>query len=323
MNRSDINHEYYKKMLQMEGFIPCEDPADCPPGGHTFRISPEIGEGYFWYYESVGKFNIKIHNFSFREDTVINMQIPECLSITRYDSISGEELKPYRTLRSGVIKSFRGGDEPYHALIHRNVPIRSIGIEYHPKYYNDSLKNLYGDLYQSPAEAFRNIDETSDFPEMMRLLWDVRNYKGDRLSAALFYEGKANEALSLVFNRHMLINSKKHISLSSEDKQMLDSLASYIGDHYADDLTIESLAKIGCMGTTKLKNCFKIYFECTVNEYVQSVRLHKAEHLLAYTDLSVGEIARAVGYKAAGHFANRFFKHTGVLPLEYRKSAGR
>ena len=104
---------------------------------------------------------------------------------------------------------------------------------------------------------------------------------------------------------------------------MLDTLASYIGDHYADDLTIEGLSKISCMGTTKLKKAFKIYFECTINEYIQNIRLDHAEHLLAYTDLSVGDIAKAVGYSAAGHFASLFCKHTGVLPLEYRKSTRR
>jgi len=73
------------------------------------------------------------------------------------------------------------------------------------------------------------------------------------------------------------------------------------------------------MGTTKFKKTFKEYFECTVNDYIRDVRLDHAEHLLAYTDLPVGEIAKAVGYSAAGHFAGLFCEHTGVLPLEYRK----
>ncbi|MBO6207883.1 MAG: helix-turn-helix transcriptional regulator [Lachnospiraceae bacterium] len=319
--KKDLNSRYYKDMFQSSGFTLCPDMEAYPPCGHTFQLSPQIGDGYFWYYESPGKYNIKIHDFRFYEDTVINMQIPECLSITRYDSISGEELKPYRKLRSGVIKSFRGGYEPYHALIHKNVPIRSTGIEYHPNYYNDTLKTLFGDSYRNPAEAFQSIDETSDFPEMMKLLWDIRNYKGDSLSAALFFEGKANEALSLVFHRHLMINSRKKAVLSEDDKAMLDALAAYINDHYADNLSIELLSRIGCMGSTKLKNCFRIYYDCTVNEYIRNVRLDHAEHLLAYTDLPVGEIAKAVGYSAAGHFANLFAKHTGVLPLEYRKSA--
>ncbi len=314
---------YYKLLENGSGFIPCELTGDYPTGGSLFRLSEEIGGGYFWYYESPKKFNIKIHDFWFKEDTVLNMQLHECLSVTRYDSISGEELAPYRKLRSNVIKSFLGGYKPYRALIHKNVPIRSVGIEYHPDYYNFTLKEIFKEAYINPSDAFFGIDETSDFPEMMRLLWEIKNYRGDPVSAVLFYEGKAAEALSQVFDRYRTIRSRNTVQLSSDDRIMLDTLASYIGDHYADDLTIEGLSKISYMGTTKLKKAFKIYFECTINEYIQNIRLDHAEHLLAYTDLSVGDVAKAVGYSAAGHFASLFCKHTGVLPLEYRKSTRR
>ena len=47
-------------------------------------------------------------------------------------------------------------------------------------------------------EAFRKIDQTTDFPEMSRLLSEVQNYRGDGIAAKLFYESKVAEALSLV-----------------------------------------------------------------------------------------------------------------------------
>lgn len=47
------------------------------------------------------------------------------------------------------------------------------------------------------------------------------------------------------------------------------SLGLYINDHYADRLSIESLSKIACMGTTKLKSSFKDFYGITVAEYIQ------------------------------------------------------
>ncbi len=149
---------------------------------------------------------------------------------------------------------------------------------------------------------------------------NIWNYKGDPLSAALYYNAKANEALSLIFERNKKIIEQKKSPVSEVDKDILESLSKYICDHYADDLSIETLAKIGCMGTTKLKKNFKLYFGSTVAEYIRKVRIDNAEHLLAYTDLPVGEVAKAVGYSAAGHFAELFYKAKGVLPFEYRKS---
>ena len=67
-----------------------------------------------------------------------------------------------------------------------------------PAYYEDYLKKQYPDEYHNPVEAFRKIDQTTDFPEMSRLLTELQNYRGDGIAAKLFYEGKVAEALSLV-----------------------------------------------------------------------------------------------------------------------------
>ena len=63
--------------------------------GLCWKLSPEIGEGSYWTYGQKDLYDIKIHNFSFHEDSLLEFSLPECLSITRYDSISGEEMAPY------------------------------------------------------------------------------------------------------------------------------------------------------------------------------------------------------------------------------------
>ena len=67
-----------------------------------------------------------------------------------------------------------------------------------PAYYEDYLKKQYLEEYRNPVEAFRKIDQTTDFPEMSRLLSELQNYRGDGMAAKLFYESKVAEALSLV-----------------------------------------------------------------------------------------------------------------------------
>lgn len=313
--------EDYGAVLEQAGFSPCPAPEGFPREGGCWAIDPEKGTGHYWIYTSPQGYNIKIHDFAFREDTVIDLAIPECLSVTWYESISGEELWPYRKLNSHVVKSFLGGYDPFRALIHRKVPIRSIGIEYRPDYYERRLREQFGELYQSPQEAFRSIDETASWPEMAALLNQVWRYQETGLPAQLYYDAKAAEALSLVFERHRRLNEQPKHQVAEADRVMLQALASYIGDHYADQLTIEGLSQIACMGATKLKKCFKAHFGVTVAEYIQNVRIGQAEHLLAYTDLPVGEVAQAVGYTAAGHFAGLFRKAKGILPMEYRRLA--
>ncbi|MDD4370221.1 MAG: AraC family transcriptional regulator [Anaerostipes sp.] len=311
--------DFYLPTLNDYAFSPCESPNTYPTGGKCFRIHPDLGEGYFWLYNSDKNYNIKIHDFSFKEDVVLNMSIPECLSVTYYTSISGEELMPYRRMSSHIVKSFLGGYKSYKALIHKNIPIKCLGIEYSPAYYDAFLIEQYHETYQNPQDAFRCIDETADFPEMVHLLSQVWNYQGTGLCASMFYDAKATEALSLVFEHHRRLNEQKKLSISDTDKELLSVITSYIGNHYADKLSIEQLSKIACMGTTKLKRTFKAYYGKTISQYIQETRIGQAEQLLAYTNLTIGQISQAVGYSNPGRFAELFRESNGILPLEYRK----
>ena len=190
---SEIIDQFYTPLLIGHGFIRDPDNQQYGALGDCWKLSPEVGEGTYWTYGQKDLYDIKIHNFSFHEDFMLECSMPECLSITRYDSISGEELSPYRRLSAGCIKTFIGGYAPYKALIHKNIPIRSVGIEIAPAYYEDYLKKLYPEAQINPVDAFRKIDQTSDFPEMSRLLTEIKDYRGEGIAAKLFYEGKSQK----------------------------------------------------------------------------------------------------------------------------------
>lgn len=162
--------ELYSPALRKFGFVPEPDNHCYVPNGLCWRQAGEGGDGYYWIYGQKDLFTIKIHDFSFREDSFLEFDIPACLSVTYYESISGEELSPYRRLTAGCVKTFLGGMEPYRVLIHKNIPITSIGIDITPAYYETWLKRQYPEEYVHPLEAFRTVDQTDCFPEMVRLL---------------------------------------------------------------------------------------------------------------------------------------------------------
>lgn len=321
----DIIEDYYSPLLKKSGFSPDPENHEYGSMGLCWRMSSELGEGTYWTYGQRDLFDIKIHNFSFHKDSMLEFSIPECLSITRYDSISGEEVAPYRRLSAGCIKTFMGGYEPYKVLIHKNIPIRSIGIEIMPAYYENYLKGQYPDEYTNPKDSFRHVDQTTDFPEMFKLFTEIQNYKGDGIAAKLFYEGKIAEAVSLVIERHKRDNGKAVLthSLSVQDIEQIQNVTAYLNDHYAFDVPMDRLIQIACMGTTKLKTTFKQVNDCTITEYIQQRRMGHAEYFLTDTDFSIGQISKMVGYSNASRFAELFRKSTGLLPGEYRKMAQR
>lgn len=316
---NDIIADCYQPLLQKHNFIPIENIEQFNSTGTCWKLSPEIGEGYYWIYSKQDLYDVKIHDFYFLEDSFMEFELPSCLSITQYESISGEELNPYRRLSAGCIKTFIGGYEPYKVLIHKKIPIRSIGIEIMPAYYEDYLKKQYPGDYANPLAAFKKIDQTMDFPAMAKLLFEVKMYRGDGIAAGLFYEAKVAEAISLMLETQQHNTEKHEKYLSSQDVAAIENVTAYLNDHFAFDIPLERLAKIACMGTTKLKTTFKQFHDCTITEYIQDRRMGQAEHLLAKTDLTIGQIAQTVGYSTSSRFAELFRRSTGILPGEYRE----
>lgn len=319
--KRDIVTAYYRPLLEQNHFLPIPCPEKFSPAGRCWEVSSTVGGGYYWVYARQDLFDIKIHDFFFHTDQCLDMAIPPCISIQRYDSISGEELDPYRRLSAGDIQTIVGGKPRYRALIHKRIPIHAVGIEILPAYYEDLLKKQYPDLYFDLPAAFQSVDQATDFPAMSKLLFEVENYRGDGAAAALFYEAKVTEAIALVVDAWKRQSQAAARPLSAEDLVRLQNVVSYIADHYAFELPLERLASIACMSESKLKSCFKRQFGCSVTQYIQGRRMSQAEHLLIHTDFTMGQIAQMIGYTTSSRFAELFKKSTGILPIEYRKIA--
>lgn len=286
--------------------------------GCCWRINPRLGEGHYWIYYHKDLFSINVHDFFFHDDIVLEFECPECISVSKYDSISGEELTPYRHLQSGIIKTFIGGGV-YKCLMHKNIPIKAIGIEILPAYYDKYLEEQYPAETVGLKDAFTYIDQTNNFPEMARLLTQVQTYRGEGISAKLFYESKVSEAVSLVLERHKKALEIEKTPLSKQDRDALIVVAAFINDHYSSDISLEELSHIACMSVSKLKSTFKRMYGSSITEFIQARRMGQAEHLLTATDLTIGQVARSVGYTSASRFSVLFKKSSGLLPLEFRK----
>ena len=99
-----ILKNYYRPMLEQNSFCPIPCPEKFGPAGQCWELDPAVGSGYYWVYAKRDLFDIKIHDFCFHQDFCMEMDIPECISIQRYDSISGEELNPTGGSRPGTFR---------------------------------------------------------------------------------------------------------------------------------------------------------------------------------------------------------------------------
>ena len=99
-------------------------------------------------------------------------------------------------------------------------------------------------------------------------------------------------------------------------KAVHDLITEDLKSHY----TIEELAKQVSVSPTALKSGFKQIYGDSLYSYLRRVRLNTAAGLLkSAPDMSIGEVASAVGYENQGKFSTAFKSMMGISPLEYKK----
>lgn len=73
------------------------------------------------------------------------------------------------------------------------------------------------------------------------------------------------------------------------------------------------------MDVTTLSRLIQKYTGCSFTELLHTARFNRAIEMLRETNLSVTDIAGAVGYENTAFFYRRFGERYGCTPLEYRK----
>ena len=74
------------------------------------------------------------------------------------------------------------------------------------------------------------------------------------------------------------------------------------------------------MNPTTLKKIFKKVYGTSLAAHMKQHRMEKAAELLKDTDMSIAQIALAVGYESQSRFTVAFKETYDLLPTAYRKA---
>lgn len=100
---------------------------------------------------------------------------------------------------------------------------------------------------------------------------------------------------------------------------LLSGVKEYMESHYAEELTLESLAKLATMQKGYFLQQFKKKYGVSPLRYLNLIRIETAKLLLTSSEKQVTEIAAEVGYHHPAYFSEMFLKSVGVSPSGYRK----
>lgn len=107
-------------------------------------------------------------------------------------------------------------------------------------------------------------------------------------------------------------------TLTPDVIERLQRVFDHIDNHYNEPVSTESMAKLCGMSYSYFSRFFKKSMGRNFSEYVNSIRVSKAEHLLATTDLPITEVALEVGFSTSSYFIEQFKQVKSVTPKQFR-----
>lgn len=156
--------------------------------------------------------------------------------------------------------------------------------------------------------------------EMYVVLKKIRDTKyGNSTMDTLCLQGLLSELLLLQFREIKTSEYTSYdLALKDGDIKKIQELKLYVDNHYLEEFTLDSLARLSGLNTFKIKTGFKTLYNKSVFEYVRSKRMDYASMLLLAGGYTISEVAYMLGYQYVQHFSTAFRKHFGVSPTKYK-----
>lgn len=130
------------------------------------------------------------------------------------------------------------------------------------------------------------------------------------------------ELISLLLRNIFILISRNLIGANRADNSLeneVELAMHYFRENYRSEINVEDYALSRGMSASNFYRVFKQISGSTPLQFILKLRLSNAQNLLENSNLTIAEIASAVGYENPLYFSRLFHKHIGVSPSEYRK----
>ncbi|AIQ57586.1 AraC family transcriptional regulator [Paenibacillus borealis] len=267
--------------------------------------------------------------------TLWNQASCKIIDIRRVTAKPGESLLSYKAPSSLFLMSVRGNataevDQQIHrvqrfTVIHAgkgtvlSIAAGSEGLDYYSVYYKtDRNSPLPSGLAGRSGQA-NPVDHTySITPEHPVALHQIISemYKEWRRQKPLVHLRVRTLLYQFVYE---LLHQLQAHAASPARRDLAAQVAAIIQEHYAQAITLESLAENVNYSIPHLSSYFKTRTGLSPIDYLIKVRIDKVAVLLLETDATLKEIAAGVGYQDPSYLGRLFKRYKDVSPIRYRE----
>ena len=162
----------------------------------------------------------------------------------------------------------------------------------------------------SPIKMFR----LSELFEALNLI--LREVSEKKNSYEIFARSGVYRVLGILYREGVLSDSER--IYNTREIQKVLPILSYINNYYQENLTLDSVSSKLGFDQSYFCRIFKTATGATFTEYLNFVRICKAEKMLLKTRDSILEISEAVGFSSVSYFNRIFKKYRNCSPRTYR-----
>lgn len=168
----------------------------------------------------------------------------------------------------------------------------------------------FSNLSESKIRIIKNKEL---FDSLDRLLLESDCKEG---AFEMFVRSEVYKILGILYREGILLDTERFF-LSKEIQKILPALE-YINKNYHENVSLEDASNLLGFDTSYFCRIFKSATGSTFTEYLNFVRVCKAERLLSETSKSILEISEAVGFSSISYFNRVFRKIRNTSPGNYR-----
>lgn len=185
-----------------------------------------------------------------------------------------------------------------------------------PIKYKDKILGfmMFGQIAENSKKEITEV-----LPKLSR---ELKIDLGELTSAYKTLETYDTEKIEAAIN--IIKTATRYLWLSEYIEHSYDTVAAQINDyitaHIGENISVQELCTSLGISKNKLYGISHKWFGMSIGEYIAERRTEQAQLLLKTTDLSVAQIAAAVGIRDYNYFTKFFKAQTGMPPLKYRKS---
>ena len=205
-------------------------------------------------------------------------------------------------------------------------------IVYNPQIINDDLRNIcnfrkdqINSIELLSENPIKILDDKS-YEDIKNSFIEIKNEVGndsfqEKVQEKPYSDEYLISSIIRILIKFLRFDNKCELTTNEnyDHQTKINQILRYMYSHMGEKLTLDRLASTFFISKSSLTKYLEENTSFTFSELLNRIRFSKAIDLLMFSEKSLNDIAKSVGYTDSSHFSKIFENTEGINPGEFKK----